>query len=524
MPPKRKKSSGESLPALTVHQWQRSWEKINFDRPHRARPEEYFYLFSIKASALRVLCGIERRSAASGTRRRVDLGIQRRHDQARSEEITRFIQHGYPWSTLGRTQRESGEFDDLKQPGWLPTAIVVNVRTSEDEYAGAKVDKADLVTFDEADGGIARVNLPADDGDGDWKPSSLHPIEVIDGQHRLWAFDQDGGDPDFEFPVVAFVGLDRSWQAYLFWTINIKPTRINASLAFDLYPLLRDQEWLERFHGPVVYRETRAQELTELMWAHEKSPWQNRINMLGEPGNRDVRQAAWVRSLLATFIRSYTGGGRTRIGGLFGAPAGKEEEVLDWTREQQAAYLIYVWQQVQSAVNGSKDQWAINLRGKAKRDAEGQSQPKTKIDELGKRAPFESRYSLLNTDQGVRGVLYLANDLAYLAADELALAAWRAPNASEDADQQAVTEQLAELKNQPVAALLTEIANALADFDWRTSATPGLSDAERRRASAFRGSSGYKELRLQLFEHVTKSKGKMASPLAAEALKRVTGR
>ena len=28
---------------------------------------------------------------------------------------------------------------------------------------------------------------------------------------------------DFELPVVAFVGLDLSWQAYLFYTINIKP-------------------------------------------------------------------------------------------------------------------------------------------------------------------------------------------------------------------------------------------------------------------------------------------------------------
>ena len=523
MPAKSNQPTGESLPALTVHQWQKQWDKIDFTRPHRARPDDHFYLFSIKAPVLRALCGIERRSTIGGARRRADLGIQRRHDAHRSEEISRFIEHGYPWLTLGKTQRDSGDFNDLKQPGWLPTAIVINVRTATDEFAGTSVSEEDLVSFEEPDDGIARVHLPTSAGNPDWEPSALHPVEVIDGQHRLWAFDPDRGDPDFEFPVVAFVGLDRSWQAYLFWTINIKPTRINASLAFDLYPLLRDQEWLERFHGPTVYRETRAQELTELMWAHPDSPWHNRINMLGESGNRDVRQAAWVRSLLATFIRTYTAG-RVGIGGLFGAPAGKDKEVLDWTREQQAAYLIWAWREVERSVASSKASWTPLLRRLAQREAEEREETKTTIAKERERAPFVSRYSLLNTDQGVRGVLYLANDLAYLAADQLALADWRATDASEDLDPKVVTEQLAALKRQPVAELLTEIADAIADFDWRTSATPGLSDEERRRSSAFRGSAGYKELRLQLFEHVAKGNGKIAPDLAATALKKVTGR
>ena len=50
----------------------------------------------------------------------------------------------------------------------------------------------------------------------------------------------------YELPVIAFQGLDVTWQAYLFYTINIKPKRINASLAYDLYPLLRVQDWLEK--------------------------------------------------------------------------------------------------------------------------------------------------------------------------------------------------------------------------------------------------------------------------------------
>jgi hypothetical protein len=52
--------------------------------------------------------------------------------------------------------------------------------------------------------------------------------------------------------LVAFHGLDLSWQAYLFWTINIKPKRINPSLAFDLYPLLRSENWLDKAEGHFV--------------------------------------------------------------------------------------------------------------------------------------------------------------------------------------------------------------------------------------------------------------------------------
>ena len=66
------------------------------------------------------------------------------------------------------------------------------------------------------------------------------------------------------YPWWLLWGLDRSWQAYLFYIINIRPKKINPSLAYDLYPLLRTEEWLTKFEGHVIYRETRAQELVDL--------------------------------------------------------------------------------------------------------------------------------------------------------------------------------------------------------------------------------------------------------------------
>jgi hypothetical protein len=521
MTPSKKNQQRQKIPALKVHQWQREWEQIDFAKPHRSRPDDHFFVFSIRAATLRALSGIERRDASKGARRRTDLGIQRRHDEKRSEEISRFIRHGYPWSDLGKTRRESGEFNDLKQPGWLPTAIVVNIRTADDKMGGAKVDTQDLISIDPQEDGISMIHLPKGADSGEWEPAALHPIEVIDGQHRLWAFDSEQGASDYELPVVAFRGLDRTWQAYLFWTINIKPKRINSSLAFDLYPLLRHQDWLNRFEGPAIYRETRAQELTELMWSHEASPWYHRINMLGEKGNRDVRQAAWVRALLNTFISPYEGS-RRPIGGLFGAPAGRDEEVLDWTREQQAAYLIFAWSQVERAVVGTRASWTPMLRREAKNEAEANDEPRDTVEEARRLAPFVSRFSLLATDQGLNGILALTNDLAYLAADELELATWRAGEASEVSDQGAVSEHLEEIARQPVAKLLTEIADAITDFDWRTSGAPNLTDEERRRASVFRGTGGYKELRLQLHEHAVASGSKRVSRLSEDAVKKLT--
>src|SRR4051794_5593989 len=117
-----KSSDRVAVPALQVRQWLADWEEVRFDGEHRARPKDHFYLFSLSASTLKRLSGIQRRDAAGGTRRSDDLGIQRRHDPKRSTEIRDYVRHGFPWSDLGDRRRASGDYDDLKKPGWLPTA------------------------------------------------------------------------------------------------------------------------------------------------------------------------------------------------------------------------------------------------------------------------------------------------------------------------------------------------------------------------------------------------------------------
>lgn len=89
-----------------------------------------------------------------------------------------------------------------------------------------------------------------------------------------------------------------------------------------------------------VYREARAPELTEALWGHPGSPWFEQINMLGEPGRRQISQASFIRSLLASFIKR-AAGRRVSIGGLFGSKT-EGDPALPWTRAQRAAFLIFL--------------------------------------------------------------------------------------------------------------------------------------------------------------------------------------
>jgi DGQHR domain-containing protein len=332
--------------------------------------------------------------------------------------------------------------------------------------------------------------MPYDEWSPSWTPKEIPPFEVIDGQHRLWAFESNA-DPSFELPVVAFHGLDISWQAYLFWTINIKPKRINPSLAYDLYPLLRAEDWLDRAEGHPVYRETRSQELTEALWSNEDSPWYDRINMLGEKRNPWVTQSAWIKSLMSTFIRPWHGR-RDLPGGLFGSRMQDSDEVLGWSRAQQAAFLIYAWQLLREAILNSSADWikkVIAERTKAKA-------------ENPKEAPFYGPNSLLVTDQGVRGFLHVLNDLCFVGAPKLDLRTWHDQSKAGAGDAEAVSTAIKSLSKHSCAPFLKSLTQKLAAFDWRTSADPTLLDRERRDKLAFRGSSGYKELRGRLLEHL----------------------
>ena len=478
-----------SLPALKVNQWLSDWDDIQWHpTEHRSEPPHSFYQFSITAQNLRRLCGVYRRTT-NRTRGTTDLGIQRRHEPKRSEEIARFVKYGYPWSVLRETKRQHPDFEDLRQPGWLPTAILINILTAEDERLGQRVAEGDLVTVSEGSE-MHHIVLPHGLESGDWEVKDVPPIEVIDGQHRLWAFDDTNLNGSFDLPVVAFVGLDLSWQAYLFYTINIKPKKINPSLAFDLYPLLRAETWLEKLEGPKVYRESRAQEIVDILWSHSESPWYHRINMLGEPGHRglQVTQAGWVRSLLASFVKRWDG--RAAPGGLFGGPMGSHQTVLPWTLEQQAAFLIFLGQQFRAAILEATHEWMSALR------------ERSTAHEVRDDPAFVGHHNLLNQDQGLRAFLQVSNDFCYVAANRWLQEELVSIPATPDESDGVIVPLRHFEANDLLSTYIDKLSQALAEFDWRSSDAPDLTPDEHLRRSAFRGSGGYRVLREELLRHL----------------------
>lgn len=494
----------KNIQALTFKQWLSEWDQLKFEpESSRNKPAPTMYMFSLPASQLRSLCGVfPRRREGSDV-----SGIQRGHDKDRSGLIRDFVRYGYPYCELSGKQRGSFDASNLKKPGWLPTAIVVNILTEKDERRGKKVNQKDLMALSSSSGSICEISLPENFAEPGWLPTDFPPMEVIDGQHRLFAFDPKDLTEDFELPVVAFHGLDMGWQAYIFWSINVSPKKINPSHAFDLYPLLRSQDWLEGFSETYVYREARAQELTDILYRHKSSPWHMRINMLGEKRQAQVTQAAWVRSLFNTYLSS--GKGRAAKG-LFGCNLSPTEGPLSWSRAQQAAFLLSIWNELRVAVKKKTLGWAEALRNSEKRQA---------LD-LGDEqdSAFSGAVSLLNQEQGVRGVLAISNDVFFHNALEWELASWEIDevNDKETGDED-VLYAIESIKQQPFFPKLTALANVLAEFDWRSADAPDLSYEQKMEKRALRGSGGYTQFKQHLLRFIAGSENefqKLASLLA----------
>lgn len=502
------------IPALRVNQWLREWDAYRFNEDDRQRkPDPHFYLSSIHAPILRRLSNVPRRGISSGSGRQEasgprseDIGIQRAYEVDRTDRIKAFVRAGYPWATLRRAEQDN--FPNLKKPGWLATALVLNVVKATTVREEVSPDPRDLVLIEQTGPNTAEIVLPDGADSPGWEPcGQIRPLEVIDGQHRLLAFDDDATDEEaFELPVVLFEDLDISWQAYLFWTINISPKRIGPSLAYDLYPLLRTEDWLDRVPGPLAYRETRAQELTEALWSNPSSPWYQRIGMLGRERGT-VTQAGFVRSLTQSFIRrSDTSDGRP--GGLFGTPMrNSRDRLLNWGRSQQAAYLIFLWAELSRAIDEINPPWAQYIREHTNSE---------QMSLTGERNPaFAGEHSLLATDQGVRGFLQVSNDISFALVDQLDVASWlpaqqRAATAVEDV-QEAV--QLLRSGNRS-ADFARELCECVATFDWRTMGTPGLTEDVRIRQALYRSGTGYREVRRQLLIHLSHQPSQLVADAA----------
>lgn len=505
--------SREKRNALKVSQWMPAWSQATWGAPAaKPMPPKSYYLCSMPILALRALSGTQPRTTHARKVLSKNAGFQRAHDKERSQKIGRYLEYGYPVSSS--TGINPTEHPELINPGWLPTAILVNVLGANDERQRGskklKVSKNHLVNI-VTNGGASSISYPTDIA---IDASELAPLEVIDGQHRLLSVDELEDVPDdYEVPVVVFDGLPLVWQAYLFWVINVEPKKINPSLAFDLYPELRNQDWLERGESIKVYQEHRAQELAEALWKHPLSPWYERIELFGKRVDGHVSNAAVIRSLAATFVRRWGSSSEPdemqRIGGLFGSldKLGKSY-VLHWKRSQQAAFLLKCWQCVFTSAKSSRAKWADALRQNS------QTSESHRAD-----VPFVSGFSLLATDQGFRAISFAYNAICQTAFDSLKLADWFTRAESEPTIE-SISACLAELdKLKVVTSFLEASASVLVNnMDWRTSSAPGLNDNERVVQGQFRGSSGYAALNKAALRTLALSKNQSIRSAAKNAL------
>ena len=150
---------------------------------------------------------------------------------------------------------------------------------------------------------------------------------------------------------------------------------------------------------------------------------------------------------------------------------------------------------MRDSVHASRESWAKELRKISDEDEKG-------VDPA-----FYGPFTLLSSDQGIRGLLYVANDLCYLQSKDLKLEAWESDEKAGAADEEAVRGALSSLKKQAVAHFLKRISESLARYDWRASSAPDLGEDERVRKAAFRGSGGYRELRQDLLKQLARDSG-----------------
>ena len=117
--------------------------------------------------------------------------------------------------------------------------------------------------------------------------------KIIDGQHRIAGLSQLG-DTTFQVNVAIFIDMDIQDQAMVFATINLKQTKVNKSLAYDLYEFTTSRSPQRSCHDIVRFLDGRP-----------GSPFQGKVKMLGvalEP-TETITQATFVDRLLRSISR-----------------------------------------------------------------------------------------------------------------------------------------------------------------------------------------------------------------------------
>jgi DGQHR domain-containing protein len=148
---------------------------------------------------------------------------------------------------------------------------------------------SDYAEFDE-DTGVLTISNTVQ---GDDVPSIAfrNLCRVIDGQHRIAGLEGLKQDQQFDVIVSIFIGSDISDQAYVFATVNLEQTKVNKSIAYDLFELARTRSPIKTCHNIAVALDV-----------SEESPFFKRIKRLGVAtegrATETLTQSTFVNSLV----------------------------------------------------------------------------------------------------------------------------------------------------------------------------------------------------------------------------------
>jgi DGQHR domain-containing protein len=216
---------------------------IKFDCIQVTQPIGLFYIGALEAEHLVSISYADVRAIKEGDREIEEYsGIQRPLSAKRVKEIHEYV----------------GSVDAT-----FPTSIILAVKSKDAE-------------FDSASRSMRLRN-------------GENVAKIIDGQHRIAGF-YDYTGPTFQVNVTIFVDMEIEDQAMVFATINLAQTKVNKSLAYDLY------EYATR-RSP----QKTAHNIARLLNQREGSPFKDRIKILGTATGKpqeSITQATFVDRLL----------------------------------------------------------------------------------------------------------------------------------------------------------------------------------------------------------------------------------
>lgn len=198
-------SIGETFPAIRV-----------------LHPLGEFYLTAIPAELLLEVCFSHQhvRYEADSTGHVQDEGHQRRLDKKRLSDIARYLQ----------TQDAALPGTIILAANCTPDGKIVNTDESLD---GACSRRWSILptTFDDCN--VVRIAIPTRE----------KLAAVVDGQHRLWGFEDVPADLKCtSLPCAVFIDLPTPQQAAIFATINFNQKPVNKSQTYELFGYNLDDE------------------------------------------------------------------------------------------------------------------------------------------------------------------------------------------------------------------------------------------------------------------------------------------